>query len=1021
MSASSLCSCGAQACDCACGPCQEPASLTPPRNRPGLGRISTRLGTHGSFLTAAVDALSSADFPVLRTLGTRDPGDPVMALLDGWAAVADVLTFYRDTYANEFYRRTARRERSLRYLAAQVGYRPRPGVAASVPIAYLLDPNAHPLTVPSAARVQSVPKPGEQMQAFETGRPLDARAEWSEMRPRQSWIPALRRIDALLRTEIRLAGTSTQARPGERLLFVFSDKPGWQVAREVAATRIDVDANCVVLTLKPRPGLTQPLGLKLLDILDMSVERLAAAVNNTKAFLAVSALTSYVLGASARDIALWEAGLIAEVRELMLEISQPARRDGRRFEPDFGGLLSLVAREPAAAFRQPPVSLADQTGAMSRMRTALLSSVSGAAGDTLYAAMRNFPPTRKRDAEHPRLYLMRLSTGAFGTSAPATVPVSDGAPKDVDLANDDRADAFLDVLGEGVESGGYALIDGPFRMKNTDRPVRLVRIAHVDDVQTVARSDYGLSAKVTRLQVSALSGEKDAPLLVQPELKLRGLQATFYTVQSEQVELAPEPLGTPVEGDRIMLDGLYPEFEPGRQIVVAGERADIFAGDLPVEGVRDGELATVAGVEQTLLEGSASDTPHTSLLLTTSLAHAYKRTRTTIYGNVVEATHGESVSETLGSGDSSQRFQRFRLRRAPLTFVSAPTTSGIVDALEVRVNGLKFGETDFLADAGPDDRVFQTSLASDGSATIEFGDGKTGVRLPTAAENVKAIYRVGIGRPGNVAAEQISLATTRPLGVQSVINPLKAVGGADPDGPETIRRNIPVPTLALFPNARLVSVADYEHFARAFAGIGDVRAALLADGRYQCVHVTVAGVDDAPLDPEEAPVTSLVAAYAQFGDPALPVIVEVRDRISLLIQASIRLTGDADRVDVEAALRARLADAFSFAPRGLVRPAYRSELIAVLQTTPGIVYVDLDVFGGISDLDLLDADRFAETIHRLRKQSEEGRPLALVPVLPARVAAADDPSNPLGTRGILPGQTAYLRADVPETLALNWL
>lgn len=1021
MSASSLCSCGALTCDCACGPCHDVALLEPPQNRPGLKRISTRLGTHASFLEAATDALSNADFPMLRILGTHDPSDPVMALLDGWATVADVLTFYRDIYANEFYRRTASQERSLRYLAAQVGYRPRPGVAASVPIAYLLDPTAKPLAVPAFAKVQSVPKPGEAMQTFETSKALDARAEWSEMRPRQTSIPPLDRIDALLRRELRLGDATTQARPGERLLFVFSDKPGWQIVREVASAKIDSDANCVVVTLKPRTGLKPELGLKILELLDAAVERLATAPNDGKALVVAAALTSYLLGASPREIAEWPGNLPREIRDLMLAVSQIERDDQPRIEPDLGELLSLVTSTAPAAIKRLSPGLVDQAGAMSRMRTALLSSVSVPADDLLYAAMRNFPPTQGRDVHHPRLYLMRLKAGAFGTSAPATVPNKDGPPKDVEQAKDDGKYAFLDVLAEGLESGGYALIDGPVRMRGNDLASRLVRIANVDDVQTVARSDYGLSAKVTRLQLSQLSGKDDSLLLTAADQKLRGLQATLYTVQSEPVTLAPEPIDAPVDGDRIMLDGLYPEFQPGRQIVVSGERADIFAGNLEVDGVRDGELAMVANVDQETWPGSPSDTPHTTLVLTTSLAHAYRRARTTIYGNVVEATHGESVSETLGTGDARQSFQRFQLRRAPLTFISAPTNSGTVAALDVRVNGLKFSETDFLPDSGANDRAYQLSVDADGGACIEFGDGKTAVRLPSAPENVKAIYRVGIGTPGNVAAEQISLATTRPLGVNGVINPLKAVGGADRDCPEAIRRNIPIPTLALSPNARLVSVADYEYFARAFAGIGDVRAALVADGRYQCVHVTIAGVDDAPLDPNEPPMTTLVAAYAQFGDPALPVIVDIRERISLLIQASIALNKDADKDEVEAAVRSRVAQAFSFAARGLERPAYRSELIACLQGIPGIAYVELEVFGGISDSELLDAASFARIIHHFKKEFEEGHPLALVPVQAARVASANDPQVPSGASHILPGQTAYLRPDVPETFVLNWL
>jgi hypothetical protein len=250
---------------------------------------------------------------------------------------------------------------------------------------------------------------------------------------------------------------------------------------------------------------------------------------------------------------------------------------------------------------------------------------------------------------------------------------------------------------------------------------------------------------------------------------------------------------------------------------------------------------------------------------------------------------------------------------------------------------------------------------------------------------------------------------------------LRATGGADRDGLEAIRRHIPIPTLALSPNSRLVSVSDYEHFARAFAGVGDVRATMLSDGRYQCVHVTVAGVDDAPLDAAEPPVTSLVAAYSRYGDPALPVIVDVRERVTLLVQASLALNPGADRESTEISLRARLEEAFCFANRGLARPVYRSELIAILQGTPGISYVDVDVFGGISDQALLDKGSLDRVVDELRDQCREGRSLRFVPARPAHLASEDDPTVPAGGSRILPAETAYIRGDVAETLVLNWL
>ena len=86
-----------------------------------------------------------------------------------------------------------------------------------------------------------------------------------------------------------------------------------------------------------------------------------------------------------------------------------------------------------------------------------------------------------------------------------------------------------------------------------------------------------------------------------------------------------------------------------------------------------------------------------------------------------------------------------------------------------------------------------------------------------------------------------------------------------------------------------------------------------------------------------------------------------------------------------------------------------------------MTYVDLEAFGGISDAELLDAAVFESIIHHLKQQSKQGYPEALVPAQPARVAGPDQPPPGAGASRIRPGQTAYLRADVPETFVLNWL
>ena len=115
-----------------CGCCAGVRVLTPAAvsNPPGLPRLAYRVGTHGSFKETMKARLSGQ--PALRRLTTRDDDDPTIALLDAWATVLDVLTFYQERIANEAYLRTATELRSILELAREIGYELGPGAAGFV-------------------------------------------------------------------------------------------------------------------------------------------------------------------------------------------------------------------------------------------------------------------------------------------------------------------------------------------------------------------------------------------------------------------------------------------------------------------------------------------------------------------------------------------------------------------------------------------------------------------------------------------------------------------------------------------------------------------------------------------------------------------------------------------------------------------------------------------------------------------------------------------------------------------------
>ncbi len=563
-----------------------------------------------------------------------------------------------------------------------------------------------------------------------------------------------------------------------------------------------------------------------------------------------------------------------------------------------------------------------------------------------------------------------------------------------------RREFVLDAPADQIVPGSWVLIERP-------DPVREIS-ALVLRVEPVAMAAYGISAKTTRLIL-------DQPWLFDEDTTLAPLRRTTIYAQSEPLELALEPIdpvNEPVAGKEIELGRLYDGLEAGRWLIVSGERSDI--PDTP--GVRGSELVMLAAVRQGVsqvrdpknrLINLPGDTTHTTLVLAEGLAYSYKRDTVTIYGNVAPATHGETRQEILGSGDGSKALQQFTLRQAPLTYTAATTPSGVASSLAVYVNNIRWHETSSLAGLGPSDRNFVTRSDDANKTTIVFGNGYRGARLPSGVENVRATYRFGIGKPGNLAAGQISQLMTRPLGLKEVVNPLPATGGADPESRDQARRNTPLAVLAL---DRLVSLQDYADFARTFAGIGKASAAQLSDGRRELVHVTIAGADDIPIATTSELYRNLRAALRQFGDIALPLQLEVRELLVLVIQARVQVLPDYQWESVEPRIRAVLLDTFSFTRRELGQDVWLSEVISAIQHVPGVDYVDVDLLETVAESDTEDANRLKQRLEEISKAAASKQPRQHIPVALGHI----------DRQGIIrKAQLAFLNPALPDTLLLS--
>lgn len=555
----------------------------------------------------------------------------------------------------------------------------------------------------------------------------------------------------------------------------------------------------------------------------------------------------------------------------------------------------------------------------------------------------------------------------------------------------------LDASYPQILPGSWVVLERPSPLPPSLSPLVIKKVSNASEG---TRADYGITAKGTQL---LLNDPLNDPWIAPNNDDFSVIRRTSVFAQSELLELAEEPLDPVAEhlcGTRIELANLVSGLEPGRWMIVSGERTDIKqetpdasppiikrrihnagstdggdaqpedmgatgaaldsagggsfsaaaeeapAAEQTVPGVRIAELVMLSGIEQGYDPRVPGDKTHTTLLLARPLAYCYKLDTIRVYGNVIRATHGETRVEVLGSGDASKAMQSFTLHQSPLTFLSAPTPSGAASTLQVRANDILWHETGSLARLGPKDRNYVIKIDDDDKTTVTFGNGRAGARLPSGEENVNATYRTGIGQPGNVKAEQISVVTTKPLGVKEVVNPLPATGGADREGRDEARRNAPLAVMAL---DRLVSTQDYEDFARTFAGIGKASAVRLSDGRRQLVHLTIAGADDIPISTDSDLYRNLREALRKYGDPFQPFQVALRFLKVLFVSANVRVQPDYIWESVEPKIRAALLDRFSFNRRELGQDVVLSEVIGTIQSVAGVLYVDVDTLTAVEE------------------------------------------------------------------------
>jgi hypothetical protein len=493
---------------------------------------------------------------------------------------------------------------------------------------------------------------------------------------------------------------------------------------------------------------------------------------------------------------------------------------------------------------------------------------------------------------------------------------------------DQLTQLFLDAAYNNVRDGpGWAVLltDGGY-----------FQILHVTQARQVSKVAFTLSARTTRLTL----GESDSVL--QNIFPLRSTTILAGSEQlSTQINLA---VPDPVSATSLVLAGIHSELQDGQTIIVQGNLFDS----------RSNQSTQTSAAESAILKGAPvldSTNNVTRVTLKEPLSNGYVVATCSLLGNVVEVTQGETVKdEVLGSGNGTA-FQSYQLKKSPLTYLPSTdpkSVSAVQSTLLVSVNSIQWEEQPTLADSGPQDQVFTTTLDSSGQTKVVFGDGFNGARPASGINNIHARYRAGLGTSGNLPPGSIQQLVDSLPNLQKTTNPLPSAGGGDPDTSSEIRLRGPA-SMQTF--GRAISVSDHASLALSYPGIGKASAAWITQDpttlvslAHPYVQLTVAAVNGLPIQGTVF-ASKLRLFLDDHRDANISLRVQDFTSVAILVAVEVDIDAHAPQQATIGQVRAALNPGsnpdgslgyFAFDRLAFGQSIYLSALYAAVQGIPGI-------------------------------------------------------------------------------------
>ncbi|MET0720521.1 MAG: putative baseplate assembly protein, partial [Tardiphaga sp.] len=533
-----------------------------------------------------------------------------------------------------------------------------------------------------------------------------------------------------------------------------------------------------------------------------------------------------------------------------------------------------------------------------------------------------------------------------------------------------------------------------------------VGLYHVDQVSHRSRTDFGISAKITRVKPDSTTG-----------LSNFGLRETVVLGQSEELQIASRPLAYPVYGSMVVLGQYQPDLSPGQLIAVSGMRQRVKIGpalagitltldDGTERTAAPGQLFFMRAPPERLVAGNYQALDQEELDPASVSSETMRWHLEDTDGAAVTADAPAGSLQLQPAGNSDLIVSEVRAIVAGDTGVLHSISKTLVNlsvplqycydrptvSINANVAPATHGETvseiagsgdagrgnqSFLLKQGPLTYVSTPAAASGCASTLQvrindllwqdaptlYGrDGLERIFALRQDEDGRSTVKFGDGSQGaRLPSGQNNVRLTYRKGLGAAGNlranqlsmlmtrPLGVKAATNPvpatggQNPELLADARTNAPLRVLTLDRAVSVQDYINFARAFAGIAKAFGVWISDGHARGVHLTVAGPNGAKIPSDNDTLKNLIGALHEFGDVHLPLSVQSFASATFKLGVKIKIVDDAEEAKVLGAVKTALRTDYSFEAREFGQPVTLGEIYATIHAVPGVVAADINM------------------------------------------------------------------------------